>query len=106
MISPTVGRVVWYHPGPEDPWGSKSDEVQAAIIAAVFSDTEVNLMVITPNGEPYQRQHVTLHQEGNEAPANGYAEWMPYQKQVASGQIPPTLHAKTTSRKTTKNEGK
>lgn len=99
MIAPTVGRVVWYHPGPNDPWASRTAEFQAAIIAAVFSDTDINLMVIAPDGTTYQRQHVYLCQEGNEAPANGYAEWMPYQKQVASGQIPPTLHAKPRSRK-------
>ena len=26
-------------------------------------------------------------------PAGAYAEWMPYQKAVAAGQVPPTLHA-------------
>ena len=82
MIRPTVGRVVWFykyfqghgHKGP-----------LAAIVAHVWSDTVVNLMVIEENGNPRSVTSVTLKQyEGAEMPACDYAEWMPYQKGQAA----------------------
>lgn len=79
MIKPTVGRVVWYHPGRNDDFV----DVCAAVIAHVWNDTCVNLMVIDPNGNSIGRTSVYLLQDGDEAPAQ-YAEWMPYQKGQAA----------------------
>jgi hypothetical protein len=36
---------------------------------------------------------VHLHQDGEDRPKEGFAEWMPYQKSVAKGETAPTLHA-------------
>ncbi len=92
MIRPSIGRVVLYNPSPEDPGGvAPGDGQQAAIICYVFSDTLVNLVVFDPSGVPYARTAVYLLQEGNHA-FRPFAEWMPYQKAVAKGEIPPTLH--------------
>ncbi len=76
MIKPTVGRVVWFykfntnagHQGP-----------LAAIVAKVFSDRGVNLMVIGEGGVPFSETSVQLVQEGDEIPQASYCAWMPYQ---------------------------
>ena len=44
MITPTIGRVVWFNEGS----GSK----EAAIVCYVHSDSMVNLVVFNANGEP------------------------------------------------------
>lgn len=98
MITPTVGRVVWFHPlkAPDDlaKFAQAHDgRPMAAIIANVWSDTCVNLAVIDPNGVMHQRTSVFLYQGDGDKPSCGYAEWMPYQKAVASGSIAPQLHA-------------
>jgi len=97
MIVPTVGRIVLYHPGPDDPASELIPRSpQAAIICYVWNDTNVNLCVFDSNGAPYPRTSVYLLQEEpgpNVRPHSQYAEWMPYQQAVAKGEIPPTLHA-------------
>jgi hypothetical protein len=88
MITPTIGRVVWYYPalptfdGHPDPEG----QPLAAHIAHVWGDRMVNLMVIDANGEIYNKTSVTLVQEGDLAPVEWgrYCEWMPYQKGQAA----------------------
>jgi hypothetical protein len=99
MITPTVGRIVHYHPRPgeieagtiPDPMGQPC----AAQIARVNDDGTVNLGVLDARGNAYARRDVPLIQEGESPPELGdYCEWMPYQKDVAAGKIAPTLHAK------------
>lgn len=87
-IKPTVGRVVHYwvaRPSPQR-------EPLAAIVCSVISDTCVNLSVFDHGGNQSPETHVTLIQDGDVRPESAYCEWMPYQKQVAAGQIEPTLH--------------
>ena len=99
MITPTVGRVVWYWP-PKNATSSYADggtQPFAALIAHVWSDTCVNLAIFDANGEPFgaPTTSVLLIQDGNERPTGGhFCEWMPYQKAVAEGKIKPTLYAK------------
>lgn len=78
MISPTVGRVVWFypkgHPAHEQPL--------AAIVAHVWSDTCVNLAIFDANGRPMAEPptSVLLVQPGNPVPTGGfYCTWMPFQ---------------------------
>jgi hypothetical protein len=76
MISPTVGRVVWffkYVPGQ----GHKGP--LAAHVCKVHSDRYVNLMVIDEEGIPRAEKTVYLVQENEESPASDYCCWMPYQ---------------------------
>ncbi len=84
MIKPTVGRVVWYvgSEGDELNGMPKSDQVCAALIAYVHSDTLVNLVVFDCNGAPHSRTSVTLLHEG--AKEGPYCTWMPYQKGQAA----------------------
>lgn len=89
MISPTPGRIVWFHPtnSPHDRLGMfGTGEPLAAIVARVWSDTMVNLAVFDPNGEAHSRTSIYLKQDGGREPSPGepYAEWMPYQKGQAA----------------------
>lgn len=76
MINPTVGRVVWYYPVGSNP---AVGQPHAALVAHVWSDTCVNLVVFNANGKPYNVTSALLYQEGNPKPDSGYCEWMPYQ---------------------------
>jgi hypothetical protein len=81
MITPTVGRVVWYHA----PGAAQGAQPQAAIIAFVHNDRLVNLHVIDPNGIASGATSVPLIQEGDNISLSGfYCEWMPYQKGQAA----------------------
>jgi hypothetical protein len=95
MIKPTVGRVVWFHPGAYSQMANFApNSTCAAIIAFVLSDDRVNLGVLDARGVSHSRTNVPLIQDGEPAPERGYyCEWMPYQKAVAAGTTPPTLHA-------------
>lgn len=93
MINPTVGRVVLYHPAFVADSGT-NERTFAALVCFVHSDTMVNLAVFDENGLAGSETSVLLFQGEGERPASRYAEWMPYQKAVAAGEIPPTLHAK------------
>lgn len=75
VIAPTVGRVVWYWDGPKEP----AKQPLAAIVAYVFTDRMVNLMVIDPNGISSNRTSVHLAQPIDETPEGAHAEWMPFQ---------------------------
>jgi hypothetical protein len=79
VIKPTVGRVVWF-------WipGSPQTEPLAAMVAAVVTDSIVNLSVIDAEGNQHAQKGVPLIQEGEKPPAMPYCEWMPYQKGQAA----------------------
>lgn len=62
-------------------------------MAFVHSATLVNLAVFNANGGVMGFTGVPLWQGDGEPPVGEYAEWMPYQKQVAAGVIPAVLHA-------------
>lgn len=80
MISPTVGRVVWYRPALSDPIVNHGSQPLAAIVAYVWSDSMVNLAVFDHNGQSHSRTSVRLLQEGEAPPTpSAYCEWMPYQ---------------------------
>lgn len=78
MITPTVGRVVWYFtPGSSLPL--------AAHICHVFDDRTVNLMVISGIGEPFPAASVPLVQDDDTKPSGSpWCEWMPYQRGQAA----------------------
>jgi len=91
MIKPTVARMVLYFPSILE---KANDRPMAATVAYVHSDRLVNLGVLDYEGNQFRAVHVPLLQDDDAAPNTGaWCEWMVYQKQVASGAIPPTLHA-------------
>lgn len=76
MISPTVGRVVWFYKY-VDGQGHKGP--LAGHVAQVHSDAMVNLMVIDENGNPRSETSVPLYQDDLSPPSGDYCRWMPYQ---------------------------
>lgn len=89
VISPSVGRVVWFHQMTRDVFPG-SHETVAAIIAYVHSDRRVNLVVFDANGNLHSRTGVTLVQPGDEPPSYQHCTWMPFQKGQAAKQEKPT----------------
>lgn len=78
MISPTIGRVVWYYPVGALP----SDQPLPALVAHVWGDRCVNLAIFDANGVPYPKPptSIPLVQDGDTPPTAGnYCTWMPYQ---------------------------
>jgi len=85
MISPTVGRVVLYHP-PESERiaGQPNDQPLDAHVTYVWSDRLINIMAVTPNGVPYGATSVVLIQDDDPRPPGRFCEWMQYQKGQAA----------------------
>ena len=84
MTQPTVGRVVWFWPAPDEQLAlPRPGQPLAAHVAAVSEDgSTVNLQVIDANGYANACQDVPFVQPNCLPPAFGgsYAEWMPYQR--------------------------
>lgn len=75
MIKPTIGRVVWFHPG-----GTSADKQPlAALVCYVHSDTMVNLAIFDENGVASHATSRFLWQGEGERPTGDYAEWMSFQ---------------------------
>lgn len=96
MITPTVGRKVWYRPSRNDLLGPSPMTMQGnpdtnpqpldATVLAVWGDRCINIQILDITGKPFAKTLATLLQEGDATPktidgkeAYGYAEWMPYQ---------------------------
>lgn len=86
MIKPTVGRVVWFHPHPNEDLVANAawtdpKEPFAAMIVYVWNERMVNLVVFSQVGLPVGRTSVKLLQDDDAKPEGGsYCEWMPYQR--------------------------
>ena len=78
MITPTIGRVVWFWPA-----GAKVEQPFAATISYVHSDSMVNLSVIDANGNQFAATSITLVQDDANH-ALPFCQWMPYQKGQAA----------------------
>jgi hypothetical protein len=84
MITPTIGRKVWYWPVNERGI-TVYDEKQAcdATIIFVHGDTSINATVIDHAGVSHYKA-VTLYQGSVEdRPTSSCATWMPYQQDQA-----------------------
>lgn len=92
IITPTVGRQVWFRKGPDTPadFISLNDDVpMAATVIFVDPQTEnmVALDVIDHAGNHHHQSAVNLEPAETVGHIFGYAEWMPYQKSQAVKQI-------------------
>lgn len=74
MIKPTVGRIVWFY-------SSKApDTAQAAMVARVWDERRVNLMVVEPDGTTRGQTSVQLLQDDDKPDGGAFwCAWMPYQ---------------------------
>jgi hypothetical protein len=81
VITPTVGRVVWYYPAADDPYVTRDgDQPMSASVAFVHDDRHVNLAVFDHAGLAHAYPKVQLVQEGDAFDPNGArCTWMPYQ---------------------------
>ena len=85
MIKPTVGRVVWFYPGVHLSHIARvGDQPFAATVAAVWSDTCVNIGFLDANGHHHNATSVPLIQDDMPRPDSHFCEWMPYQKGQAA----------------------
>lgn len=88
IITPTVGRRVYYWPNEEDQARFGVFDAQQpcdAGILYVWGDREVNLEVTGPSGVKHTVQNVQLLQGDDEAPeGKTFAAWMPYQRSQAA----------------------
>lgn len=91
LITPTVGRVVWFYPdanSAEAPFARHPEGKgpYAALIVHVWSDEMVNLCVLDAVGTPHPRTSVHLVHEDDGGWAAPYCTWMPFQKGQAKAQ--------------------
>jgi hypothetical protein len=95
IITPTVGRRVWFHPvegvevrGPGAMVILDREQPLDAGIVFVWGDRLVNLDVTDHEGRHHALTSVPLAQPGDPRPTNGlWCEWMPFQKGQAKAQI-------------------
>jgi hypothetical protein len=88
MIKPTVGRIVLVHRMQTE----DDSQPEAARIVFVNSDTSINVVGESKSGAHFFIANLHLRQEEHEQPPWPFADWMPYQKAVAAGDIPPVKH--------------
>lgn len=103
VITPTIGRRLWYIPSTQDRSGVYDSAIQAsgsqpcdAGVVYVHGDRLVNLSITDHNGNVHKRTSVTLYQPGDNITHSdgGYAVWMDYQQQQAQ----PKPQASTTAK--------
>ncbi len=79
VITPTPGRIVWFHATEHDGIARLNGQPLAAIITGIHNDRLVNLAVFDAYGNAQQRSNVTLAQPDEDRPNHAHASWMPYQ---------------------------
>jgi len=81
MISPSIGRVVWFTPAVHGDPRHDVKQPLAALVAYVWNDRLINLATFNQNGVPLGGMtSVPLLQDDDTKPEGGYfASWMPYQ---------------------------
>lgn len=84
MITPTIGRKVWYYDAKDTP-------EQDATVIDVHGDRCVSLFVINRGGTTSVRRSVILVQEGDVIPGGSHCTWMPYQIGAAKKAEPSAL---------------
>lgn len=89
MITPTIGRKVWYWPldDSEINWVDVNQACDATVVmvngTSVSDESRVNLLIVDHLGHPHFKANVLLRQEEDSTPHYSYAEWMPYQNAQA-----------------------
>lgn len=92
MISPTVGRVIWFTPPPADRLIGLTHQPWPALVTYVHGDRMINIAGFNSNGTPFSRTSVRLLQDDEKPSYEGepVASWMPYQvAQAATVTAPP-----------------
>lgn len=79
VITPTIGRKVWFYPGPSRVLARRSPDPLDATIVFVWHNRLVNLLVVDHDGKSHPINSVHLDQPGDKIAPSERAEWMPYQ---------------------------
>lgn len=104
MISPTVGRKLWFIPSLADitvhgyktlpdPIDPTSTQPLDATVIAVHDIITVNVLIVDVEGNLYHQDSCLLVQDDKTiiAPNESYCEWMPYQITQAAIAATPVL---------------
>lgn len=97
MITPTIGRKVWFYPSEHDKAGAEGmrqytkETPLDATVTYVHGARMVNLFIVDHEGRTFRRTSVTLVQPEEKPPVGYYCTWMPFQvgqaaQSSASGQ--------------------
>jgi len=79
MITPTIGRVVWFQPAKSADQPLRTQPFSASV-AYVHGDRCINVGYFDQNGVAHNACSVTLLQDDEVGNACGhFAQWMPYQ---------------------------
>lgn len=85
MITPSIGRKVWFTPAKNYDGRTDRQQPYDATIVYVWDNRKVNLRVTDHHGHSEGVESVTLIQEGDLLPEDGrYCCWMPFQKGQAA----------------------
>lgn len=86
MITPTIGRVVWFTPAVHSDPRHDVKQPLVGLVTYVWGDRCINLTAFDQNGVSIGGQcSVPLLQDDDAKPETGYfASWMPYQKGQAA----------------------
>lgn len=80
IITPTVGRVVYYWPDGQ----VEGAQPYAVLVTYVHGTRDINCAGWDHEGQSFRRTRVQLVQEGDKPPRNdGFCTWMPYQLERA-----------------------
>lgn len=87
MITPTIGRMVWFWPVASDTQSNfvvhDRNQALSAQVVYVWNDRLVNLVVHDHAGNAHKFTSVPLRQPDDERPQGFYCEWMPFQQAQA-----------------------
>jgi hypothetical protein len=85
MITPTVGRVVWFFPADHgEGLAFRVPQPLSASVAYVWNDRLINIGGFDADGHAFSRTSVPLLQDDDLKPEGGFCAWMPYQKGQAA----------------------
>jgi hypothetical protein len=85
MISPAIGRKVWFFPIDESGMVQFQPDVPLdATVIYPWGDRSANLRITDHAGVTHIRTWVCLVQDDEPAPASSHAVWMPYQRGQAA----------------------
>lgn len=81
MITPTVGRTIYYKPRTSEVL-YVHDQPWICFITHINADGTINVYALNEVGQPIAKNHMTLAQDRD--PVEGEVYWMPYQVGQAS----------------------
>jgi hypothetical protein len=89
VITPTIGRVVWYWPASAEPLQIiEPTQPFKADIVCVHADGTINLAGYDHGGAPFAESHCPLWEGEGARPEGSCWQWMPYQKgQAAKAEV-------------------